>query len=160
MESPGSRSDIHESRTEKTSSTRTGAGGEHGNLIVFDLRPLAHCREERPDVQVLSDIGVARLVLFAFKAGQPPEHRTSSQILVQALRGRVTVTAVGTSVKLQAGMVLQVEANVPYTVVAQTDAVMVLMMTPGPSSLSLEREVLKDLTPLVTRPVSASEQGG
>jgi len=133
--------------------------GEHGNLIVFDLRTLAHFREERPDVQVLSDIGVARLVLLAFKAGQLPEHRTPSQILVQALRGRVIVTAVGTSVKLQAGMVLQVKANVPHTVVAQTDVVM-LLMRPGPSSLSLEREVFQDLTPLVTRPVSASEQGG
>jgi quercetin dioxygenase-like cupin family protein len=131
---------------------------EPGKLIVFDLRTLAHFREERPDVQVLSDIGTARLMLFAFKAGpQLQEHRTSSQILVQALRGRVTVTAAGSSVKLHAGMVLQVEANVSHTVVAQTDAVMLVTMTPSPASHSLEREVWASLTPLVTRTVSASE---
>ncbi len=138
-----------------------GLQGKPGDLVIFDVRTLAHFREEKPYVQILSDVGAARLVLFAFKAGQQlPEHRTSSQILVQALRGRVTVTAAGTSVKLQAGMVLQVEANIPHTVVARTNAVMLLTMTPSPSSHSLECEVFQDLTPLVTRTVSASEQGG
>ncbi len=132
--------------------------GESGKLIVFDLRTLAHFREERPYVQILSDIGTARLVLFAFKAGQQlQEHRTSSQILVQALRGRVIFTAAGSNVKLHAGMVLQVEANVPHTVEAQTDAVMLVTMTPSPASHSLEREIFQELTPLVTRTVSASE---
>ncbi len=42
---------------------------ETGQLIVFDLRTLAHFRVEHPYVQILSDIGTARLVLFAFKAG-------------------------------------------------------------------------------------------
>ncbi len=138
-----------------------GMPAEPGKLIVFDLRPLAHFREERPDVQVLSDIGSARLVLFAFKAGQQlQEHRTSSQILVQALRGRVIVTAAGNSLKLHAGMVLQVEANVPHTVVAQTDAIMLLTLVPSPASHSLEREVFAGLTPLVTRTASASEEEG
>ncbi|HJT57342.1 MAG TPA: hypothetical protein VJ761_12655 [Ktedonobacteraceae bacterium] len=79
-----------------------------GNLIVFDVRKLVRFREEGPFVQVLSDIGAARMVLFAFKAGQQlKEHTTSSQILVQALRGRMTFTAAGNSVKLQAGVVIQ-----------------------------------------------------
>ncbi len=148
-------------RPEALERVHEGVPGEPGTLIVFDLRTLARFREERPYVQVLSDIGAARLVLFAFKAGQQlQEHRTSSQILVQTLRGRVTVIAAGTSVKLQAGMVLQIEANIPHMVVAQTDAVMLLTMTPSPSSHSLEREVFQDLTPLVTRTVSASEEGG
>lgn len=149
------------SKRETLEQMHEGMPGEPGKLIVFDLRTIAHFREERPDVQVLSDIGTARLVLFAFKAGQRlQEHRTSSQILVQALRGRVTVTAAGSSVKLHAGMVLQVEANVPHTVVAQTDAVMLLTLVPSPASHSLEREVFQGLTPLVTRTVSASEEEG
>ena len=116
-----------QSKPEALEQVHEGRAGEPGKLIVFHLRTLAHFREERPDVQILSDIGTARLVLFAFKAGQQlQEHRTSSQILVQVLRGRVTVTAAGRSVKLHAGMVLQVEANVPHTVVAQTNAVMLL----------------------------------
>ncbi len=132
-----------------------------GNLIVFDVRKLARFREEGPDVKVLSDIGAARLVLFAFKAGQQlKEHRTSSQLLVQVLRGRITFTAAGNSVKLQAGMVLQVEAQVPHQVVALTNAVLLVTMVPSPAYHSLEREVFHHLTPLVTRTVGASEQGG
>ncbi len=134
---------------------------EPGQLIVFDVRTLAHFREEQPDVQILSDIGTARLVLFAFKAGQQlQQHRASSQVLMQALRGRVIVTAGSNSVKLRAGMVLQVEANVPHTVVAQTDAVMLLTLVPSSASQSLEREVFEGLTPLVTRTVRASEEAG
>lgn len=132
--------------------------GESGNLIVFDLRTLSQFKEEGPYVQVLSDIGAARIVLFAFKAGQQlQEHSTSSQILVQALRGRVTFTAAGSSIEAQAGMVLQLEANVPHSVVAKTDAVMLVTMTPSPSYHSLEREVFQNLTPLVTRTTSDRE---
>lgn len=132
-----------------------------GNLIVFDVRKLARFRDEGPYVQVLSDMGAARLVLFAFKTGQHlKEHTTSSQLLVQVLRGRITLTAAGNSVKLQAGMVLQVEAQVPHQVVALTQAVMLVTMVPSPASHSLEREVFQHLAPLVTRAVSASEQGG
>jgi quercetin dioxygenase-like cupin family protein len=132
-----------------------------GNLIVFDVRKLARFREEGPYVQVLSDIGAARLVLFAFKAGQQlKEHTTSSQILVQVLRGRITFTAAGNSVRLQAGMVLQVEAQVPHHVVALTQAVLLVTMVPSPAYHSLEREVFLPLTPLITRAVGASEQGG
>ncbi len=150
-----------QNKPEALEQAREGMPGESGKLIVFDLRTLAHIREERPDVQILSDIGTARLVLFAFKAGQQlQEHCTSSQIMVQALRGRVIFTAAGSSVKLHAGMVLQVEANVSHTVVAQTDAVMLLTLVPSPASHSLEREVFAGLTPLVTRAVSASEEEG
>lgn len=134
--------------------------GDAGNLIVFDLRTLTHFREEEPYIQILSDIGAARLVLLAFKAGQQlREHCTSSQILVQTLRGRLTFTAAGQSIKLQAGMVLQLEANIPHAVVAQTDAVMLLTMIPSPVNQSLGREAFQDLPPLVTRTVSVSEQG-
>lgn len=123
-----------------------------GEMIVFDLRTLAHFRDEGLDVQVLSDTGAARLVLFTFKAGQQlKEHRTSSQIIVQVLRGRAVFMAGGKSVPLQAGTVLQLEANVPHSVSARTKAVMLVTMTPSPSYHSLEREVFQHLTPLVKR---------
>jgi uncharacterized protein (DUF2249 family) len=136
------------------------AQAEAGNLIVFDLGTLIHFKDEGPYVQVLSDIGSARMVLFAFKAGQQlKEHSTSSQILVHILRGRITFTTTGNSVEAQAEMVLQLEANVPHSSIAQTDAVMLVIMTPSPSYHSLEREVFQGLTPLVTRTITASEQG-
>ena len=78
---------------------------------------------------------------------------------MQTLRGRLTYTAAGQSIKLQAGMVLQLEANIPHAVVAQTDAVMLLTMIPSPVNQSLGREAFQDLLPLVTRTVSVSEQG-
>jgi len=127
---------------------------EAGKLIVFDLRKLTQFREDKPFVQVLSDIGDARIVLFTFKAGQQlKEHRTTSQILVQVLRGRATFSTAANSVKLQAGMVLQLEENVPHSVLAQTDAVMLITMTPSPSfhSLGLGRDNKSGQTPLVSR---------
>jgi quercetin dioxygenase-like cupin family protein len=135
-----------------------GVQSNGGDIILFDMRKLTHFRAEGPFVQVLSDIGVARVVLFAFKAGQQlKEHRTSSQILVQALRGRITFTTAGDSVKMQAGMILQVEASVPHSVLAQTDAVMLLTMLPSPSQhAGSEHEELQGLTPLVRR-ISDSE---
>lgn len=141
----------------QTSSEKTAHGteetpGDQGNMILFNLRELTKFRDGGPSVQILSDIGVARVVLFAFKAGQElKEHHTSSPILVQALRGRAAFSANGTRVRLQAGTVLQLEANVPHSIIAQTDAVILVTMTPSPSYHSLEGEVFQNLTPLVTR---------
>jgi quercetin dioxygenase-like cupin family protein len=105
-----------------------------GDVAVFDLRALTHFQDERPYVQVISESSAARVLLFAFQAGQQlKEHRTTSQILVQALRGRITFTSEGSSVDLHAGMLLQLEANIPHSVVARTNAVMLLTMTPNPS---------------------------
>lgn len=125
-----------------------------GSLVVFDLRKLTQFREDKPYVQVLSDIGDARVVLFTFKSGQQlKEHRTTSQILVQVLRGRATFSTATNSVKLQAGMVLQLEENVPHSVLAQTDVVMLVTMTPSPSfhSLGLGRNNESGQMPLVSR---------
>src|SRR5579875_2430886 len=116
--------------------------GKPGEMVVFDLRALTHFRAEGPYVQVLS----------ACIAGQQlKEHRTSSQIKVLVLRGRVLFSATGNSVKLQAGLLLQLEASIPHSVTAQTDAVMLLTMTPSPSFHSMERELFQQATPLVKR---------
>lgn len=125
---------------------------EAGSVILFDLRQLTRFREERPYVQILSDVGTVRLVLFAFRAGQQlKEHCTSSQLLVQVLRGSVRLSTPGNNTKLQAGMVLQVEANVLHSVTATTDAVMLLTMTPSPTHHDMQHELFANLTPLVSR---------
>ena len=127
---------------------------EQGSAILFDLRALTHFRDEGPHVQVLSDTGAARLVLFAFKAGQQlKEHSTSSQFLAQVLRGRIVFNTPGHSAKLRVGMALQVEANIPHSVTASTDAVMLLTMTPSPTYHSLQHEIFDKLTPLVSRAI-------
>lgn len=121
-------------------------------MIVFDLRTLSAYNEDGPGVTVLSEIGAARVVLFTFRAGQQlKEHQTSSQILVQALRGRVAFTAAGQTVELHSGMLVQVEAKVRHSLSAQSDAVVLVTMVPSPSYHSLEREVFAAHAPLVAR---------
>lgn len=139
-------------QTQMAVTPTTEAQAEQGSAILFDLHTLAHFREKGLSTQILSDIGTARVVLFAFKAGQQlKEHQTTSQILVQVVRGDITFTTPSTSMNMQVGMLLQLEASIPHSIVAQTDAVVLVAMLPSPTYHSLEQEVFQELTPLVTR---------
>lgn len=133
--------------------TQVEAGApQTGQLIEFDLRALARLSTEGPGITVLADTSAARSVLFTFRAGQQlKEHRTSSQILVQVLRGRITFAAAGQISEVKAGTLLHLEANVPHSITARTNAVVLVVMTPSPSYHSLEAEVFQRHTPLVTR---------
>lgn len=134
------------------SSETPGTAANAGQLIEFDLRALARFNPDGPGVTVLADTGAARSVLFAFRTGQQlKEHRTSSQILVQVLRGRIRFTAAGRDVEARAGTLLHVEANVPHSIAARTDAIVLVVMTPSPSHHSLQHEVFDHTPPLVTR---------
>ncbi|HEV8192337.1 MAG TPA: cupin domain-containing protein [Ktedonobacterales bacterium] len=127
-------------------------GIEPGNLVAFDLRALTQFQEAGPFVRVLSDIGTARIVLFAFEAGQRlKEHSTSSQVLLQVLRGRIALTAGDASVEAGAGTLLQLEANVRHSISAKTRAVVVATMTPSPAYHSLDAEIFSKQQPLVAR---------
>lgn len=128
------------------------AKGTTTDVIAFNLRTLATFRQDGPGVVVLSDVGAARVVLFAFQAGQQlREHQTSSQILVQVLRGQITFSASDTTIEARAGTLLQVEADVRHSVAAQTNAVVLLTMVPSPSFHGREHDVSRQHTPLVAR---------
>jgi len=130
----------------------TEAPEETGNLIVFDLHTLTRFQDDHPFVQILSDIGNARLVLFTFRAEQQlKEHTTSSQIIVQVLQGTITFTALDQSVKLHEGMLIQLEATIPHSITAETDAVVLLTLTPSPSQHSLSKELFQNRLPLLIR---------
>jgi quercetin dioxygenase-like cupin family protein len=138
---------------------REETNAEPGSMIVFDLRALTHFQDERPYVQILSDITTARVVLFAFRKGQElKKHHTSSQLLVQVLRGKVLFSTASSSVEMQAGTLVQLETNVEHNVIAQTDAVMLLTMTPGPTYHSMARELFSDQTPLVSRTAATDQK--
>ncbi len=127
-------------------------GIEPGSLIAFDLRALTRFQDSGPYVRVLSDIGAARVVLFAFEAGQQlKEHSTSSQILVQVLRGRITFVAGEASIEAGAGTLLQLEASVRHSILAKTRAVVVVTMAPSPTYHSLDAEMFSKQRPLVAR---------
>jgi quercetin dioxygenase-like cupin family protein len=124
----------------ETQITKENAAGA-GNLIVFDVHALTRFQKDHPYIQVLSDIGAARLVLFAFRAGQQlKEHTTSSQIIVQVLEGTITFAVTGQSVQLHAGMLIQLEATIPHSITAESDAVVLLTLAPSPSQHSLNSE--------------------
>jgi len=125
---------------------------EAGRLITFDLPALTHFQEDRPYTQILSDIGTARVVLFAFRAGQQlKEHKTSSQILVHVLEGQITFATASNSVEVHEGMIIQLEANLEHSLIAKTDAVVLLTLTPSPAQHSLQKELWQDQAPLVKR---------
>jgi|SRR5579884_4016100 len=119
--------------------------GTADSVQVFDVTGLAQFRDEGPFVQVLADTGYARVVLFGFKAGQQlKEHHTSSPILVQVVRGKVVFTAAGKRVEMRGGMLVTVDAQVRHSLVVETDAVVLVTMTPSPSFHSLQKELFKE----------------
>jgi quercetin dioxygenase-like cupin family protein len=79
------------------------------------------------------------------------EHRTSSQILVQVLRGQITFAAREARMRARAGTLLQLEADIPHSIEALTNAVVLLTLTPSPARHSLERELFSGTPPLVSR---------
>ncbi len=119
-------------------------------MYLFDLNQLAEFKENAPGVRVIAQSGHARHVLFTFRAGQGlREHSTSSQIAVQLLSGQLTFTARGESRDLKPGQLLLLEASVPHTLHAQTDATLLLTLTPDPQRHSLATELFDKIQPLV-----------
>lgn len=90
----------------------------------------------RPTVERVLVADGARLVLFAFSAGQRlSEHRAAFPILVQAVSGRLTFSAQGRDVVLVPGSVVHLPARVWHEVTAEQDSVMLLtMLDPGARS--------------------------
>jgi quercetin dioxygenase-like cupin family protein len=122
-----------------------------GELIVFDLPALGEFTEHGPSVRVLSDVGTSRLVQFSFRAGQRLKaHRTSSPLVIQVLSGTIAFEARGHAIEAVAGHLLQLERNVPHSIVAETDAIVLVMMTPSPRWHSLAAELFDRITPLLT----------
>lgn len=136
--------------------TQASGGGKRtgeGALVTLDLRALTRFQQGGgPSVRVLADTQEARVVLFAFKAGQTlKEHTTSSQILALVVRGQITFTAGQTSAEGRAGTLFMLEARVPHSITAHTNAVVLVTITPSPAQHSLEAEVFSGQTPIVVR---------
>ena len=71
----------------------------------------------------------ARVVLFAFDAGQElSEHTAAIPILLQVLDGRLRVGAAGEQVELAPGGLVHIGARVPHDVLALEPSRMVLTM--------------------------------
>ena len=118
-------------------------------MYLFDLNQLAKFEGKGLDVQIVAQSGHARYVLFSIEAGKGlREHTTSSQIAVQLISGQASFAIQGEERTLNPGQLLLLEADVPHTVQAVTDAVMLLTMTPDPSHHSLAKELFDKIKPM------------
>jgi quercetin dioxygenase-like cupin family protein len=71
----------------------------------------------------------ARLVVFAFDAGQElSEHTAAVPVLLQVLSGRLSVTAAGRTVELAPGDVVHLGTRVPHSVLALEPTHLLLTM--------------------------------
>lgn len=71
----------------------------------------------------------ARIMQLAFDAGaELAEHRAPVPILIQSVRGTVTVAASGREVVLEPGGLVHIAATVPHAVVAHGEARIVLVL--------------------------------
>ncbi|GCE29917.1 hypothetical protein KDA_54010 [Dictyobacter alpinus] len=98
-------------------------------MTLSDALALAQFEDTKPHVQLISEKDDVRVVLFSFKAGQRlRDHHTSHCIIVQSVQGDLVFSTSDCTARLRPGMVLQLDAHVVHGVVAQTDAIMLLMM--------------------------------
>lgn len=119
-------------------------------MHIFDLQKLAKFNDDKPNVQMLARSGHARQVLFSFRAGQGlREHKTSSQIAVQIVSGRLTFEAEGESQMLTPGGLIMLAGDVPHSVHAESDTVMLLTLTPDPQHHSLAAELFDKIEPRI-----------
>jgi quercetin dioxygenase-like cupin family protein len=115
---------------------------------LFDLSALATYGELGPGVRILADDGTARLMLFAFRAGQRlKEHRTSSPIVVQVVSGAIMFSMGGREAEMRAGMALRLRGDVEHGISAQTDALVLVIMTPSPRAHTLETDAFSHREP-------------
>lgn len=102
------------------------------NLVMKDLADVASMVDIAPDSTVSRTVLKAegvRLVLFAFDEGQElTEHTAAVPVLVQALDGRLLVTAAGREVELRPGGILHFGSRLPHAVLALEPSRMLLTM--------------------------------
>lgn len=119
-------------------------------MHLFNLLELSHFNDSKPNIQLLARSGHARQILFSFRAGQGlKEHTTSSQIAVQIISGELTFEVEGDSSLLTPGQLVLLEADMPHSVYAKSDTVMLLTMTPDPQHHSLAAELFGKIQPMV-----------
>lgn len=102
------------------------------NLTMTDVADIAALVAVTPESTVSRTVLAAegaRLVLFAFDAGQElSEHTAAVPVLLQALDGELEVSAAGRSVTLRPGDVVHLGTRTPHSVRATTASRLLLTM--------------------------------
>lgn len=119
-------------------------------MYAFDLAQLSQFDDSKPNVKMIARSGHARQILFSFRAGQGlREHTASSQIAVQVISGELVFETADESRTITPGQLVLLEADVPHSVHAESDTVMLLTMTPDPQHHSLAAELFGKIEPMV-----------
>lgn len=128
------------------------------HMVLFDLKALTQFGWSSPEAVILADTGAAQIVMVSMRNGQAlRDVETSSQLIVQCLRGRTTLTIDGQEQALRAGLVALVEADTRHSFVATTDAVLLLTLTPSPERRPAH-QLFANVQPLVVRTPSPDEE--
>ena len=79
--------------------------------------------------KTIIDKPVGTVTLFAFDIGQKlSEHTTPYDALVQVIDGAAAITIAGKTIKVSAGQIIIMPANVPHAVAAECRFKMLLIM--------------------------------
>jgi quercetin dioxygenase-like cupin family protein len=99
---------------------------------MTDIAELAGLVEVQPDATVSRTVLTAegaRLVLFAFDAGQElTEHTAAMPVVLTALSGHLRITADGRTVDLRPGGVVHFGTRLPHAVEALEPSTLALLM--------------------------------
>ncbi|HWS58915.1 MAG TPA: cupin domain-containing protein [Actinotalea sp.] len=96
---------------------------------VAALAPLVQVQPEATVSRTVLTAQGARIVLFAFDAGQElTEHTAAVPVLLQVLDGHLRITADGRSVDLVPGGVVHLGTRLPHAVLALEPSRMALTM--------------------------------
>lgn len=96
---------------------------------LADLASLVTIQDEATVARTVLEADGARIVLFAFDAGQVlTEHTAAMPVLLTVLDGHLRVTGDGTAVDLTPGGVIHLDTRVPHTVLAVEPSRLVLTM--------------------------------
>ncbi len=97
--------------------------------LVDDVTALVAVQAESTVSRVVLQAPGARVVLFAFDAGQElTEHTAAAPVLLQVLSGRLTVTADGRAVDLGPGGLVHLAARLPHSVLAHQPTLLQLTL--------------------------------
>jgi quercetin dioxygenase-like cupin family protein len=107
-------------------------GHDQPLTIVDDVAGAVTVQTEATVSRVVLQAAGARVVMFAFDAGQElTEHTAAVPVLLQVLSGHLDVVAGGTAFELRPGALAHVAARLPHSVVAREPSVLQLVMLQG-----------------------------
>lgn len=97
-----------------------------------ESRPRGSDTVSRPEVKVIGRYADATVVRLAFAPGDAlPEHKAARPIIVMGQTGRVRFTAEGSTVVIQPGTAVHLDAGIPHDLFADEASTVTLIIVSG-----------------------------